>query len=149
MLTPTRFGAAFLFFVIAASAPLAYAQEQDDSPPAEAPRSQGKRINGQTITVTGHVQDEPRFHSADNGNNQSWTFTMSATTERRHGDEFLSVTFYTVKAGKDVGVFKLKKGEEATLTGTFHSPKSERKGAGVIGSLYVNDLSVDEITNMH
>jgi hypothetical protein len=111
-------------------------------------RVEGQRRDGNTITVTGVVRDEPRFHTDTSGNYQSWTFTMSASTERRHGDEFLSVTFQTVKGGKEVGTFKLKKDEEVTLTGVFHELKGDRKMKGIVGTLTVNDLPIDEVKDM-
>jgi hypothetical protein len=151
--------AATLFLLlIAPHSPPAHAQAQDVSfsaKPAkdsEAPpesKVYGKRLDGQTITVTGFVQDEPRFHTGYNGNYQSWTFTMNASAERRHGDEFLSVTFHTVKWGKTVGEFKLKKGEEVTLKGRFSEFKGARKGTGIVGAFYVNDFSIDEVKDMH
>lgn len=103
-----------------------------------------KGLDGKTITVEGNIHDVPRFHSGYGGQYQSYTFRVNAAPTYKHGDEFISVTFHTVKWGKAVGTFSYKKGDRVTLIGKYREFQGARK-SGIVGSLQVNDLSIQEV----
>ena len=105
----------------------------------------GQGNDGKMMIVEGYISEEPRFHSGYNGQYQSWTFRMNAAPDHRHGDEFILVTVHTVKWGKTVGTFSGHKGDKIKLNGRYSEFKSNQKGTGIVGSLYVNDLSIKEV----
>ncbi|MBI3558434.1 MAG: hypothetical protein HY074_19365 [Deltaproteobacteria bacterium] len=108
----------------------------------------GKGMDGKIITLSGYIADVPRFYSGNDGKYQSWGFRLNAGKDQAHGSEFISVTVHTVKWSKTVGAFSGKKGEEVTLSGKFSEFKGTRDGTGILGSLSVNDLSLDEVQNL-
>ncbi|MBY0553124.1 hypothetical protein K2P97_01260 [bacterium] len=97
----------------------------------------GKGLDGQNITIEGYIHDEPRLHNLSGGSYQSYSFRVNAAATAKKDDEFISVSFQTVKLGKVVGTFNYKKGDKVTLTGKYNEFKGQRK-TGIVGSLKVN-----------
>jgi len=104
----------------------------------------GKGLNGKLIQVEGYIHDAPKYHSNHGGKYQSYTFRLNAGSDQRHGDEFIVVTFYTVKWGQKVGSFNGSRGNKISLTGKYREFKGPRK-SGIIGSIAVNDKSHKEV----
>ena len=105
----------------------------------------GKNLNGTEIWVEGFIDTPPKFHTGYGGKYQSWTFRVNASSERVHGDEFIMITFHTVKWGKTVGTFNFSKGEKVKLFGKYREFQGTRRGTGIVGSLAVNDLSIKQV----
>lgn len=105
----------------------------------------GKGWDGKMIEIEGYIADEPKFSSFNKGKSQSYSFRVNATGDYNEGDEFILVTFHTVKWGKKVGEFNGAKGDKVNLTGKYNEHRKGRTKTGIVGSLAVNDKSNKEV----
>ena len=103
----------------------------------------GKGLDGKKVSLQGYVKNEPRLYSGNNGKYVNYSFELNAAAQSRFGDEYVLVTFNTVKWCKKVGEFKFKKGEKVEVTGVYSESKG-KNSSGLIGSLAVNDVSYPE-----
>jgi DNA/RNA endonuclease YhcR with UshA esterase domain len=103
-------------------------------------------MNGKNITLSGTITDQPRRFEGNGGQYVSYSFKITSG-KGNFGDEYIMVSFQTVKWGKKVGEFTHYKGEQVTLTGRYSESRSKAKG-GLIGTLYVNDLDLKIVKAM-
>ncbi len=103
----------------------------------------GKGLDGKDVTLEGYIKEEPKLHSGYNGKYVSYTFDLTVAKDASFGDEFVMVTFNTVKWCKEVGKFDSKKGDKVKLHGRYTESKG-KGSSGLIGSLAVNDVSISD-----
>lgn len=97
----------------------------------------GKGNDGKIMSIEGYISDEPRVFTSKDGKYESYSFRMNARESHTHGDEFISVSFQTVKLGKKIADFQHKKGDKVKLSGKYSEFKGNPK-SGIVGSLKVN-----------
>lgn len=130
------------FALIFVFAFLTYAQTETSTETAIEPRSEsasiyGRGWDGQMIEVEGVVGDTPKLQVEKGGKTRSYSFRLFPSEDFKRGDEFVQVTYYTVRNGKKVGEFSAVKGDKVTITGLYSETKDIRKN-GKVGSIAVN-----------
>ena len=93
----------------------------------------------------GNLIDEPKLYSGAGGKYESYSFKLAPSESKVMGDEYILVSYHTVKWGVRIGNMSFHKGDRVTLHGRYLESRKKDSRVNLAGSLAVNDKSIREV----